>query len=447
MNQEEDIQGFAAACDAQLPLRLQVTDERSGESEEVLVDRPFALVGSSEMCDVRLAHPDVSRCHAYLQSLQGRILCCDLGSRTGTHWGPEIRSRSFLETGQPLHIGPYSLRLVDNEFVDPPSDEFPAALEPRRPPRAPQLNIALTFLNARNRTGRSRISSVRNPVTLVGWSHLCHLRLQHRSVGRVHCSLVWTSGGMWVVDLMCRGGTRVNGELINFARLSDGDEMELGRFQLKIGFGSSGEMPVYSPEDLPESSPVSQFPRAMTYDAVNDDDPASGPAGRSLPAPPSSKPQQLPVARIESLPELTDLRQATPPLPAPAPPDVSSIAVNDPTAVTLMQQFAVMQQQMFDHTYQLLAVVTEAFQTAHNRQLQLIREELMRVHELNRELYDLNRQRGTVDTAPEAAIVAGASPLPGIDELQRKILQDMPSHSPAVPPSADAVPPETTQRT
>jgi pSer/pThr/pTyr-binding forkhead associated (FHA) protein len=417
-----------------------VTDERSGQSEEVLVDRPFALIGSSEFCDIRLTHPDVSRCHAYLQCLDGRILCCDLGSRTGTHWGSEIRSRSFLEPGTPLHIGPYSLRLANNEFIDPPSDEFPTALAPGQPLRGPLLNIALTFLNARNRTGRSRISSVRNPVTLVGWSHLCHLRLQHRSVGRVHCSLVWTPGGMWVVDLLCRGGTRVNDELVSFSRLSDGDEMNLGRFQLKIGFGSSGEMPVYAPEDLPESSPITQFPRAMTYDSTSDDEPDAGSAATPPMSISAPKPQQLPVARIESLPELTDLRQVTAPLAAPAAVNMPSMATNDTTAVALMQQFAVMQQQMFDHTYQLLAVVTEAFQTAHNRQLQLIREELMRVHELNRELHDLNRQRGTVDTAPEASIVAGSSPVPGIDELKRRLLQDVPTGNPMAQQSPGAIP-------
>jgi hypothetical protein len=157
----------------------------------------------------------------------------------------------------------------------------------------------------------------------------------------------------------------------------------------------------------------------------------------TLPAP---KPQQLPVARIETLPELTDLRQVTAPLAAPAAVNIASIAPGDTTAVALMQQFAVMQQQMFDHTYQLLAVVTEAFQTAHNRQLQLIREELMRVHELNRELYDLNRQRGTVDTAPEASIVAGSAPVPGIDELKRRILQEMPPGAPMEKPTAAGAP-------
>jgi len=77
-----DIHPFAADCRAQLPLRVSVTDERSGQSEELLVDRPFALVGSSETSDVRLLHPDGSRNHAYLQVIDGRVLCCDLASRS-----------------------------------------------------------------------------------------------------------------------------------------------------------------------------------------------------------------------------------------------------------------------------------------------------------------------------------------------------------------------------
>src|SRR5262249_12904809 len=125
VNYAGDIQAFATACDARLPLRIRVTDERSGESEETLVDRPFAIIGTSELCDVRLVHPDLSRHHAYIQILGGRVLCCDLGSRTGTHWGTEIRSRSWMDPGVPAYMGPYSVRLVENEFSDLSSDEMP----------------------------------------------------------------------------------------------------------------------------------------------------------------------------------------------------------------------------------------------------------------------------------------------------------------------------------
>lgn len=498
MNHAGEIDAFATACVARLPLRLRVTDERSGQSEEVTVNRPLAIIGSSEMCDVRLMHPDVSRHHAYIQLLEGRPLCCDLGSRTGTHWGTAIRSRSWMLLGEPMYIGPFSVRLVDNEQEDPPSDEMPVTLAVDRPLRAPQPNMLLTFLNARSRSGRTRISRVRNPITLVGWSHLCNLRLQHHSVGRVHCSLVWTPTGLWAVDLLCQGGTRVNGELVNFARLDDEDELTLGRFQLKIAYGSSAEMPIFSPSDLPEASPIADLPRLVP--------PGKFKVSR-LPAPkekekgaekePTSS-TELSVPDVgrgsdEIPPELSqrlageapqEIRRPLPTIPMPtaqfvSPPQFGTPAqlgegmpLNETMAVSLMQQFATMQQQLFDHTHQLLAVMAETFQSAHTRQMQLIREELQRVHELNRELHELSRQKGVAEVGPEgmAAATGEQAVLLAVEELRQQTaeepvtldgdepvtLEAVATRTPAPtwekaapPPAANEFPPETapTQRT
>lgn len=414
VNHAADIHAFAADCSAQLPLRLQVTDERSGENEEVLVDRPFALIGSSETADVRLIHPDVSRNHAYLQIIEGRVLCCDLASRTGTHWGEEIRSRGWMDVGDVIFVGPFSLRLVDNEFVDPPSDEMPIAMVQAPRVRVRQPNMLLTFLNARSRSGNSRVSRLHSPVTLVGWSHLCQLRLQHRSVGRVHCSLVWTPEGLWVVDLMCRGGTRVNRDWVSFARLDDRDEMEMGRFHLKVTYGSSGEFPIL--EELQSTvSPI-------TANEMDLDETSPSSIVRSKSAVSELRDPKIVESTVTRVAPRADLARPTVSIPTPVTDDRSTdMAVGDTTAVSLMKQFAAMQQQMFDHTYQLLAVVTNAFQTAHNRQMELIREELMRVHDLNRELYELNRQRGTPETA-QAPPIGGDVPIgPALDGLQRPL--------------------------
>jgi hypothetical protein len=65
-------------------------------------------------------------------------------------------------------------------------------------------------------------------------------------------------------------------------------------------------------------------------------------------------------------------------------------SLSEAVALSLMQQFSVMQQQLFNHTQNLLAVMAQSFSAAHAKQLDLIRDELLRVHEVNRELHDLN---------------------------------------------------------
>ncbi|MGQ0634307.1 MAG: FHA domain-containing protein [Planctomycetaceae bacterium] len=366
-----DIQSFSVACGAKPPLRFRVVDERNGHHSEVVVAKPYATIGSAELCDVRLLHPDVSRHHAYVQVLGGRALCCDLGSRTGTHWGRSTHSRQWLPpAGSPVYIGPFAVSLAAPE----PSPEASTISVGSRTARMDSLKMLLSFMNARSRSGRTRISRVRNPVTLAGWSHLCNLRLQHHSVGRVHCSLVWAESGLWVVDLLCAGGTLVNGVPVSYARLDDDDTLTLGRFQLKIAYGSSSELPL---QEITEAG-------ALVADANSEvqrveSEPATNATNGELSAPPAAEiipaPLQLPA------------------LPAIIAGDLTAPGAADSIAVTLMQQFATMQQQLFDHTQQVLSAMAETFHAAHVRQMEVIREELSRVHELNRELQELNRQR------------------------------------------------------
>jgi pSer/pThr/pTyr-binding forkhead associated (FHA) protein len=382
---------FPAACGAKLPVRLTIRNERNGATDEVLIERPWATIGGDERCDVRLLHPDVSQRHAYLQFVGSRLLCCDLGSRTGTHWSTEIRARSWVKPEDPIYIGPYSIRVHDNEFD---SDGTAGAPQPQLElPR-----VTLSFANARSRTGRSKKSRVRRPVTLIGWSHLSNVRLQHSSVGRVHASLVWTPLGLWIVDLLCRSGTRVNGQPVDAARLLEGDEIVLGRFELRVSYGDSqendvepvrgestvaGEANGQSARDVPlglvvnghERPRASLLPRSPLIPMQS----TSVQLSREMPPAALSGPPELP----EQVGEISALRASGLPLP-----QISGL--NDSVALALMQQFSTMQQQLFDHTQQLLAVMAQTFSAAHTRQLDLIRSELMRVHDVNRELQELN---------------------------------------------------------
>ena len=43
---------------------------------------------------------------------------------------------------------------------------------------------------------------------------------ENDSVSRVHCSLVRTPGGVWVVDLHGQGGTKIKGHSVEYARLA-----------------------------------------------------------------------------------------------------------------------------------------------------------------------------------------------------------------------------------
>src|SRR5580704_8659042 len=113
--------------------RLAVSGPEEPEPTLLPVNGPIALIGRDESCLCRLKHPDVSRRHAYLQAIFGRIFCIDLGSRTGTHWSDTSRKSGWLDPDSPIRTGPYQIQIVDSIGLGKPSAPFPENFSPLDP--------------------------------------------------------------------------------------------------------------------------------------------------------------------------------------------------------------------------------------------------------------------------------------------------------------------------
>src|SRR5260370_1968050 len=87
-------------------------------------------------------------------------------------------------------------------------------------------------------------------VTLVGRKEDCDLRLDHKSVSKLHCVIVKTDGLLLLRDLGSTNGTRVNGTRIRRAALLPNDQLTIANYSFKIRLG--GEEPPASPEDHTE---------------------------------------------------------------------------------------------------------------------------------------------------------------------------------------------------
>lgn len=226
---------FLAACGGEQPIRMTVRRTDSRNAEAFLFEKPCILVGSAAGCDVQLAHPDVSSRHAYLQFLGGRILFFDLASRTGIFLNGEARLAGQFGVADEIVIGPYTIRWFANEFQDgaPPA---PAAADADDPLSPSLPDVTLEFLNAPQPSGARPVWHLQRAVTLVGRSRACTVQLQHDSISRVQCSFVRTAGGVWVVDLLGHGGTHVNGRPVQYARLKDGYELQIGRYHVAAAY-------------------------------------------------------------------------------------------------------------------------------------------------------------------------------------------------------------------
>ncbi len=248
---------FLEACGAMGPLLLNV--EAAGVAgESRAYDLPFVLIGKDPRCDLRLDHPEVSSRHAYVQLVNGRLLCADLGSRSGVHQGGKRRRLGWLDRERAVRIGPYRIRLLSGDNHVPldandPEDVLGAA----QARGAGKLLFELS-----HRSVRLSRREIAGGLALVGSAADCEVRLIDPSVTSYHCALVPTPEGVWVVDLLGQGGIRVNGHEVSYSRLSEGDSVQLGHSMIRlIAPAAEGSVVMDGPEPVrltvvPEPPPI-----------------------------------------------------------------------------------------------------------------------------------------------------------------------------------------------
>src|SRR5881275_266610 len=74
-------------------------------------------------------------------------------------------------------------------------------------------------------------------LTLVGRKEDCDLRLDHKSVSKLHCVIVRTDGLLLLRDLGSTNGTRVNGQRVRRAALLPNDHLHIASVRYKVYLG------------------------------------------------------------------------------------------------------------------------------------------------------------------------------------------------------------------
>lgn len=96
--------------------------------------------------------------------------------------------------------------------------------------------------------------SMDRDLTLVGRGEESDLRLDHKSVSKLHCVLVKTDGLLFLRDLGSTNGTRVNGQRVRRAALLPNDRVAFAGFVFQVALG-------------PDEAPVMQEQRTQQIDA------------------------------------------------------------------------------------------------------------------------------------------------------------------------------------
>ena len=78
---------------------------------------------------------------------------------------------------------------------------------------------------------------------IIGRKDDCDVRLEHKSVSKIHCVIVKTDGLLLLRDLGSTNGTRVNGTRVRRAALLPNDQLAVAHFKFRIFLGPD-EAPV-----------------------------------------------------------------------------------------------------------------------------------------------------------------------------------------------------------
>ncbi len=386
MTRETPLERFRKACGFDAPLALTCQDGDSPDAEPAAIESPapFLLIGRDPREDLFLDSPQISRRHAFIQAVAGRIIGIDLKSRTKLLWDEEAVARDWdwLDPGRFLQIGPYRIRRSD-----PGTDESPPPLDPFSDPADQGLSSAWlprpVFELPFRMGGVASTWEMPGLLALVGRTDDCQFILADDRISRTHACLVRTPVGAWVVDVGVREGVRVNGTRVRWAWLADGDLVRFGLFTLIVRYDRSpeginredvpleaGAHPAGSHDDL---RPAADLPAEVRR---------TGLAIRPAVPPPA-------VTRVLDLPQ--DSAAAVPAAVARGEWEPAYGPGPSPSAMWRQQM------QLMETFHNDMAMMVQMFVAMHQEFQGSVQAELERVQQLTRELGRLNARLGRLE--------------------------------------------------
>ncbi len=413
---EQALELYRKACGLSAPLVLECegSSRSATTSDKRSFKLPFVLVGRDPRSDLVLNHAKVSRRHAFLHAIAGRLYVIDLQSRTKVFWEGEeaATSRGWLDLNQCITVGPYRIR---RSVCDAGADQhgaLPALMAPLDQERAQADPLPRAALELPIRTGDvPSLWPVEGHFAMVGCADECQLVLTDDSVSRFHAALIPTQSGLWVVDLLAREGVSVNGERVRWAWLAGGDTLRIGRFTFILRYESPPDQ--MTRQDIPLEAGASLAEQPGTELAVSVAHSGNG--------------RNTSIARTRDRPR-SALKAAR--MPSTFEPDTlvrSDGGGWEPAMPFPLNPMAMWQQQMqlMESFHNDMILMVQMFVAMHREHLASVRHELDMVQQLTGELGNLQAKLAKPSGSAAVGPIAGRPaheqrPAQGLDHKKKR---------------------------
>ena len=222
------------ACGQTQPLRLTVSDAKGNVVKQQEIAGPYAIIGRGSNCDLVIQEEVVAYRHAYLQVFAGRIACLDLMSTNGTPTEPFAVS-DWISSQYRFRVGTHWVHL-DGDWVADQSLPSPVEFKTREEQRPEYGVLPKVELELLNTSAKGRLWPINRVVTLIGRDEKCRITIPDERISRVHCSLLLLPSGLWVIDLLGKGGVGVNGQPVRCSPLPEGSQLQIGDYLMAVHY-------------------------------------------------------------------------------------------------------------------------------------------------------------------------------------------------------------------
>lgn len=216
------------ACNGDPGVIIRVEDLARRVLHEQPMDRPWIVIGQGADNDLWLEHTRILPRHAAVMWLNGGLFFMTLSPQAEL-FGPQGPMTSgWWPSNLSLRLGAFRLRIVGQRKAPP---QF-APLSASRVLEAEHPHLELQIV------GKTPASNppwpITRPVTLIGRSSLCKIRLDHPRISPVQAALIRTAGRLWLINLAISDSALVNGKPFGTAQLDVGDQIQCADYRFEI---------------------------------------------------------------------------------------------------------------------------------------------------------------------------------------------------------------------